>query len=293
MADNGPRGIDKDFVSDLKNGRLSDIFSYVNSDPDLSLEIRSAYISIYYKGGSLLKIEKRGDSYAFRFDTKYCSDEEIKNRIRGWKTAEDFTDENLSLLKGEIDGWMAKDTAERKFQHEVLLNCKAIADIEYQIPGRGGFRLDMILANKGHLVLVENKCGSRAISSRSTKPDTIKPGIRKHYRDFVDLVTTPEKRKRLIDSVNNIYQNKYELGIVTEALHFDDDVQIDFLFVLFDYNHNSRTFQNEIDDIKEKFGERIDLYDTRVLFIEQDDDIVIDFDKAQSIYDYKYGGNRS
>lgn len=287
------RGINDIFISDLKCGKLRKIFGYVKAEADLSLEIRENYINIYYKGGNLLKISQKRDSYIFEFDTKYCINDDVKKRIKSWTRAEDFTEANLDILKTQIDHWMAKDVAERKFQHEILLNCKSIVDIEYQVgAGKGSYRIDMVLVNNGHIVLVENKYGVGAISSRSTKPNTIKPGIRKHYIDFIDLATTPDKRKRLIESVNNILQNKYNLGIGSDVKHFEDDVVIDFLFVIYDYNNNSRTFMNEIDDIKDQFKEGINSYDTRVQFIEMGEEIIVDFDKTFSIYDYEYNGNR-
>jgi hypothetical protein len=279
------RGINDEFINDLLNGRLKRIFEYVKSDEDVSLEIRYNYITIYYKGGKLLQITQKGSSYEFEFDTKYCFDEEVKNRIKSWKNAEDYSFDNLNMLKNQIDNWSEKDTAERRFQHEILLNCKNILDIEYQVGGK--YRIDMILSNSGHLVLTENKCGIDNVSSRSNKPNSIKHGLRKHYIDFIDLYSSEDKRKMLIDSMNNIIQNKYDLGLIKEKKHYDYDVKIDFLFVLYDYNHNSNTFSNEVNDIKNEFGADIEKYDTRVLFIEKDEDIVIDFNKAVSIYDCK------
>ncbi len=279
------RGINHDFITDLLKGQLKGIFDYVISDDNLSLEIRDNYINIYYKGGNLLRIAKKRSSYEFAFNTKYCLEDEMVKKIKAWKSADDFTAENLNAIKTEIDNWMAKDTAERRFQHEVLLNCSSILDIEYQV--RNKYRIDMILSNGNHIVLVENKCGIGAISSRQNKTDRLKPGIRKHYRDFVDLSSDNEKRKRLIDSVNNIIANKCELGLMKERKHFEYDAVIDFLFVLYDYNHRSKTFSNEVEDIKKEFGADIEKYDTRVQFIEKSEEFVIDFDTAISIFNGK------
>ena len=277
------RGINPKFITDLLKKQLKGIFDYIISDKDLALEIRYRYINIYYKGGNLLRITQKKDAYEFKFDTKYCSDNEIEREIRSWKSANDFNPTNLKVLRTQIDNWVAKDTAERKFQHEVLLKCSSILDIEYQV--RNKYRIDMILSNGDHIVLVENKCGIKAISSRKKNTDGLKPGIRKHYRDFVDLCIDNEKRKMLIDSVNNIIDNKCELGLMKERRHYNYDTVIDFLFVLYDYNHNSRTFSDEVEDIKKEFGGNTDLFDTRVQFIEKNGEIDIDFSTASSIFD--------
>ncbi len=277
------RGINDRFINDLLEGTLAEIYKFVISDKDLSLEIRSKYINIYYKGGNLLRITQNKCSYTFEFDTEYCSDADMINTIKSWTSADDFTSENLKTMKTEMDNWIAKDTAERKFQHEILLNCSSILDIEYQV--RNEYRIDMILSHNNHIVLVENKCGIGAISSRTNTSEQLKPGIRKHYRDFVDLTTNPEKRKRLIDSVNNIIENKCDLGLMKERKHFVDDVVIDFLFVLYDYDHTSNTFPNEVKDIVEECNSKIGRYDTRVQFINKGEEIIIDFNKASSIYE--------
>jgi len=49
------RGLSDNFLECLKSGFLSSITEYVKSDPDLTLDIRDAYINVYYKGNSLLK----------------------------------------------------------------------------------------------------------------------------------------------------------------------------------------------------------------------------------------------
>lgn len=282
------RGIRQEFIVDLREGKLSDIYEFVCDDDNLSLEIRKDYINIYYKGGNLLKIDNSEEvgKYSFEFDTEYCADEDTKKKIKSWKTADAFTRDNLIFLKDQIDSWLAKDTAERKFQHEALLNCKSIADIEYQVGGnkKGSYRIDMILLQNDHVVLVENKSGIGSISSRISNSKELKAGIRKHYRDFVDLATNPDKRKDLIDSLNNIQKNKFDLMLIPEKKTVSQDAKIDFLFVLHDYNYESTLFSREVKDIKEEFGDSIDEYDTRVQFIGKNDTVEIDFDKALSVF---------
>ncbi len=142
----------------------------------------------------------------------------------------------------------------------------------------------MILVNNNHIVLVENKSGEGNISSRPDSSGKLKAGIRKHYMDFLDISTNEERRQDLVDSVNNILHCKYELGLTTNSLILKNDVPIDFLFVLYDYNRRSTLFSREVGDIKEAFEEKIYDHDTRVQFIEEGDDIAIDFEKALSIY---------
>src|SRR5215216_3395695 len=54
------RTLSNTFLTRLKSGFLSEITEYVRRDHDLNLEIRDAYINIYYKGNSLLKLTEAG-----------------------------------------------------------------------------------------------------------------------------------------------------------------------------------------------------------------------------------------
>lgn len=68
------RLISHDFRHDLTdaNGILLPVLSLVKADDTLSLSIRSGYINVYYRGGSLAKIrDLGGHSYRFEFDGNY------------------------------------------------------------------------------------------------------------------------------------------------------------------------------------------------------------------------------
>ncbi|NLW88783.1 MAG: hypothetical protein GXY43_03565, partial [Clostridiaceae bacterium] len=66
------RTISPQFIQDLKSGQLSFFLNQTRHDPDICMEIRKDYISMYYKGGCALRIEQRGKGYSFHFDSKYC-----------------------------------------------------------------------------------------------------------------------------------------------------------------------------------------------------------------------------
>ena len=62
------RGINDRFIYDLKEGNLE----IGKTNPSICLEVRNAYINLYYKGGNALKIEQGSKDYKFHFDRKYC-----------------------------------------------------------------------------------------------------------------------------------------------------------------------------------------------------------------------------
>jgi len=62
------RGISPQFMKDLKGGVLSPLLELVKADPTLDLQIRDGYINIYYRGGSLLRVEEKKGVYVPFFD---------------------------------------------------------------------------------------------------------------------------------------------------------------------------------------------------------------------------------
>lgn len=66
-----PHLLNDDFYQDLLSGSFSSLLEYVIDDPSLDLQIRENYINIYYRGGNILKIDKKGTGYNYFFDMKY------------------------------------------------------------------------------------------------------------------------------------------------------------------------------------------------------------------------------
>lgn len=66
------RGIDGQFIQDLKTSPLNYFLIQAIKNPAICLEIRNGYINLYYRGGNVLKITKQKRGYTYYFDSKYC-----------------------------------------------------------------------------------------------------------------------------------------------------------------------------------------------------------------------------
>ena len=65
------------FLKDLESGMLAPLTEEVGSDRTLCLELRGSHINIYYRGGSLMKIEEKSDNvYFVTFDKNYFARED-------------------------------------------------------------------------------------------------------------------------------------------------------------------------------------------------------------------------
>ena len=71
MLDSLPqRGITESFIQQFESGVLRPILDRLRHDDTLSLEIRNGYVSIYYRGGNLLRLtaNSRATQFTASFD---------------------------------------------------------------------------------------------------------------------------------------------------------------------------------------------------------------------------------
>lgn len=126
------RRLDDQFMEDLKQGILFPILERVRADHTLMLAIRRNYINVYYRGGNLLKLEKKTGNirrYKPYFNPKYFGKE--SHQLRDWvkhnslplatREAADAWVIKFGELKQEMDlhfGQKSKD--EREFQQLIV-----------------------------------------------------------------------------------------------------------------------------------------------------------------------------
>ena len=220
------RNINQDFINDLLQGKLAFFLEQVKTNKELCLEIRDEYISIYYRGGSLLKIEQK-KGYRFSFDSKYCLN---KNDDTNYETISSLAATDMdayknifNMLISEMNSWFAVNPKpEREFQHNLLISNACIIDIEYQV--KKNYRLDMIMYIDNKIVIVENKFGGGAITGKS--------GIAKHYRDICNILSDVQLKEELEKSVVSIIKAKRNLGLLNIEVNEEDIRGIEVLFIL-------------------------------------------------------------
>ena len=273
------RSINNSFINDLKTGSLSYFLKQVKSNRDkLCLEIRDGYINIYYKGGNLLKITQKRNDYSFHFDARYCLNKKDDTNYERLKvlnpsSIQDYID-NFELMMSEMDSWLGKHPKkEREFQHQLLINNLNIIDIEYATPkskvtGESlKMRLDMLMVEGDKLIIVENKYGVGAISGNA--------GVSVHYDDICRLLNTPDVYEELLQSVINIANAKYELGLLDKPVESIDRTKTEILFLFADFNQKSESLKNEIKSMTVT-------HPYKVLFMDKKE-TVIDFNKVENI----------
>lgn len=57
------RRLNDNLFNDLKTGKLHSLLEYVQNDDTLDLEFRENSFTLYYRGGEILKVGNKGESF--------------------------------------------------------------------------------------------------------------------------------------------------------------------------------------------------------------------------------------
>jgi len=268
------RGISKRFIDNLLYGKLSSILRFIKNDNTLDLEIREAYVNIYYRGGNALKITEKTGNYLYEFDKNYIKEdkESVANLLQGNIEKENWFN-YFSTFKQLIDFYFSKNKKEeREFQQVVVRinNYSSISnstdyfilDIEYDNHANARFDLVAIewpsnaskrKLSKGYkprLVVIEKKFGDRALSGSA--------GMNKHLLDFSRFISDKNTVDRFKNEMLGVFKQKRELGLIpclsqyknsNEVNKFDEEIGLAFLLA----NHDAASSKliNELNSIDE------------------------------------------
>ena len=227
------RALGEEMFNDFqKGGPLHELLTYVQNDDTLDLEFRGEYTAnIYYRGGSLFRIDRSATGYMLTFDTKYCTAcDEGMEKTPSLRAAVGL----IPLYKHAMDVWFAKNRKyEREFQQVVVRENNRhgaishatdyyIVDIEYAYNDnvsdkKTQARFDMIAVkwlSKSNerqnpsaptLAIIEMKYGDGALGGSA--------GLKKHLEDFGTLVKNGELDDFCAD-YSNVFNQKCALGLI-------------------------------------------------------------------------------
>ena len=281
------RALSESFINDLKkpNGILNPVLTRIRKDHTLMLAIRDDTINIYYRGGNILKIEKRTKSvYRTSFDDSYSkfgqSPTGLNNDIGTVKDAQRIVD-SLSIRKNIMDEFFSDNNkSEREFQQLVARenNYSSISneseyfvmDIEAADSNSSG-RIDILAVrwlatqrrsgNHCKAALIEMKYGDEALRGDA--------GLSKHLKDMDALIADKDRFTNLIDNMESQFNQLDQLGLLKfnkgkskARVNLSVDEKPEVIFILANHNPRStklKTILNSPEmDIYEKSG-RFDL----------------------------------
>jgi hypothetical protein len=268
------RKLSSHFMMQLKQGILQSILHRVQNDDTLFLSIRNKYVSIYYRGGSILKLkESSSDKYQAYFDRKYLKGnsylqnkvQHIPNIIQSSTDAELWVNA-FAYLKEGMDLWLRDHRkSEREYQQVVARenNFSSIAneteyyitDIEYMNPSIGA-KADMLgikwkasdrsRAKNCVPVLIEMKYADSALKGKS--------GIKKHLQDFHQQINGKHYQE-VLKTIQSQFEQLMELGLIEGNFisrgtvpQLDPKIQPEVLLLLANHNPRSKILADVLKD---------------------------------------------
>lgn len=267
------RELSDSFIGDLQavDGLLHSVLTRVHHDQTLMLSIRSGYINLYYRGGSILKLsEQPGRSYKAEFDLGYTTVGDqlphLPKTIRSSQDAEVWVD-SLQILKGIMDRHLSSyPKPERVFQQVLAFENNVsrlsneteyfITDIEFA-DSDYGLRFDLLAlqwlardrrsTERFRPVLLEMKYGDDALSGGA--------GILKHLQDIRNYIADREKYLSLVEMVGRQFTQLDQLDLIRfnrtsrwNEIVVKADVKPEVVFVLAGHNPRSTALRSILDD---------------------------------------------
>ena len=161
---------------------------------------------------------------------------------------------------------------EREFQHNLLHVNSCIVDIEYGVSRKSvgieaipSMRFDMLAVLGDKLLIIENKYGNGAVTGKA--------GISKHYNDVCAVLSNEQLYDEMLQSVQNIANNRYRLGLLDNCIDKIDKSKTELVFLFANYNQRSRAIQVEVAKMHKQLP-------AKVLFVDSMQQGSIDFSQA-------------
>ena len=283
----GNRAISNEFLDTLKK---DDIFQklvpVVRNDMDLCLELRDEKPALYYRGKKMFDIKLvRGKVHYIFNDSVKPKAQKIDSDVNPVNVLND-----LEVYKGYVNCRLQeinRQYPEGRYQYRLAhfngichsdddLYC--IADIEYYQENRNNWHFDLVALNSEvksspFFTFIEVKHGESTLRTKEGKDGN--PGIRKHLFDFKKVSEKNESMLLMKKDLEKVLLQKKELGIFQTKINLNANCcKTEYLFVIFDYNFNSKQLRNELDDIMRNYKQLyIDCKDkTYFAFINNCDD---------------------
>jgi hypothetical protein len=262
------RGLSKIFMNELESetGLLCPVLKLVKDDFTLCLEIRKNYINIYYRGGNILKVEEKDDSFHAWFDRNHLDEnatrvsKDLSERLVSLDDVKKWLDA-VPFLKYEMDMWFGKHPKdEREFQQLMLRENNFgnapkstdyfICDIEYANPHG---RFDLIAVhwpsssaerknNKNlGLSFIEMKYRDKALTGNA--------GLKKHIEDINSFLGERDNLSNIKDEMKKIFNQKLELGLINNQKPIESfsDNKPEYIFAFANHDPESRILKREME----------------------------------------------
>jgi hypothetical protein len=269
------------FMSNLLDGHLSALRSFIAGDLSLCPEIRENTLTIYYRGGSLMRIDEVAGAYKSSFDSLQYSAACSEPWSRRW--AENLRSlpplltssvdveqwlANIPFLKSVMDRFYSdRIWRERESQQRIILENNRDPDLanatdyffcDMEVAENqnteSGLRFDLVgvqwpstgsarRVRRGHpLVVAEAKYGDSALDN-----------LVGHYQDLQTLVGHHDRLQNLKYRMLSAFEQKHRLGLIQSqnTLEGFSDGPVIWLLILVNHDPESTLLRAKLGDLSQ------------------------------------------
>lgn len=266
------RGLSPEFMRDLKEGLLAPLCRAAITDRDLLLEIREDKVNIYFKGNSLVLLERRKEGYAASLHEKFQRGLQVPRRLSTLADAKSFE----ALIPDIKKNMLAKERGGSEIEYEQMLiranNCESHLNTDYfiidrqSIPDASRERIDLVgiywprPRQRGAtvpLALFELKFSLNSDIQR----------LHEQLDRYYEVATSDIHN--LAEEAKGVLRQKVELGLIEykspealKSLKISGDInKVRFVVVLVDFNPASKLFNRGFKKLRNlSFANQIDLF---------------------------------
>lgn len=286
------------FMSDLLDGRLSSLRSFLVDDHSLCPEIRANTLTVYYRGGGLLKLQEFSENYRATFGEEGYVASCVEPRSQAWaskvgalpellRSAEDIEHwlADIPCLKSVMDRWFVdRKWREREAQQRIVMENNRdgvlanatdfyFCDMEFAEnqnlvnDTREPLRFDLVGVHWPSTASARQKADNRSLVIAEAKyGDDALENLVEHYRDLHALIRDGGRLARLKEMLVIRFQQKHRLGFI-ESRHpitgFSDGPVL-WLLILINHDPESRKLRDRLADLVREIGSTDGMIDVRV-----------------------------
>ena len=261
------------FLALERGGALHSLLERVLADETLNMEFRGYdnAINIYYRGGSLFRVEYTGNGYVLSFDTNYCANQAVQLSAKP-SLADAIRD--MPFYKQAMDFWFAANHKyEREFAQTVVRDNNRHGSIshatDYYIISFEYPYLDNMSGKKSYfdmtaikwlsqgnvrkdeeaprLALIEMKYGDGALAGTA--------GLAAHLQDFDNFLSMDSKdMQEMVDDQAEVFQQKCELGLIPDMKNMPHNIKImpddiEVIFILANHDPEKTVLAKQLSKI--------------------------------------------
>ena len=278
--------LSEQFIAALLDGHLSALHNFVQNDLSLCPEIRIDTLTVYYRGGSLLKLKEVDGTYQASFDIAQYAAAAGEPWAHWWVTGLGGLPETLNTPE-EVQEWLMRipflksvmdryfvDHAwrERDAQQRIVLEnnrdgnfanstdyCFCDMEVAENQGAAGGLRADLIgvewhapkrrRRTNQQLVVAEVKYGVDALEN-----------LVEHYQDLHALMNDPPRLNGLKTRMLTAFQQKHRLRFIQtkNPLEGFSDSHVTWLLVLINHNPRSELLRIKLGMLNQFLAENAD-----------------------------------